>query len=491
MMKKHPEGSSVASAGGSASGHATAVQAPADEAAWWQQHDQRVYQCIKLWVEQWYPPERNALTEAVGEVFGEHRASIRETLTNLKERIVRLETTSNFEERFTKLAREVKRGSEIPQGELLAKIEGLQCKINEPNGVADLDARFRELAERVDQLEKTNSLEARFTELAHEVKRGSEIPQSELLAKIEGLQRQIDELGRIADLDAHFRELAERVDQLEKTSSLEARFTELAHEVKRGSEGPQRQIDELGRIADLDAHFRELAERVDQLEKTNSLEARFAKLANEAKGGPEIQQSELLGLQRQLDELKRVAAQPGPQGPPGPPGKLQRVKEYVAECVHYEGDVVTHDGALWQAHGDTVHAPPHSDWVCLARAGCDGRDGVTPEIRGTFDVNERYAKLDIVASGGASFVARRDNPGIPGHGDGWQLLSQQGRRGKPGQTGERGPRGEKGDTGPPAAQFLGSRVDDNYNLLRILSDGTKEILALRPAFEQFLRETSE
>jgi len=34
---------------------------------WWQQLDQRIYQCIKLWVEQWYPPERDALTDAVGQ----------------------------------------------------------------------------------------------------------------------------------------------------------------------------------------------------------------------------------------------------------------------------------------------------------------------------------------------------------------------------------------------------------------------------------------
>ena len=103
MMKGHAEGSSGASAGGSASGRATAVQTATDAAAWWQQHDQRVYQCIKLWVEQWWDPQQRGLLEAVGQVFGEHRASIRETLTNLKERIVRLETTSNFEERFTKL----------------------------------------------------------------------------------------------------------------------------------------------------------------------------------------------------------------------------------------------------------------------------------------------------------------------------------------------------------------------------------------------------
>jgi hypothetical protein len=35
-------------AGNPASARATAVQASSD---WWQQHDQRVYACIKLWVE--------------------------------------------------------------------------------------------------------------------------------------------------------------------------------------------------------------------------------------------------------------------------------------------------------------------------------------------------------------------------------------------------------------------------------------------------------
>src|SRR5215469_11953226 len=140
MMKKHPEGSSVAPAGGSASERATAVQTPTDAAAWWQQHDQRVYECIKIWVEQWYPAERGALTEAVGEVFGEHRASVREAITNLKERVIRLETTSNFEERFTRLANEAKSGPEIQPGELLAKIEDLQRQVDKPNRVADLDA---------------------------------------------------------------------------------------------------------------------------------------------------------------------------------------------------------------------------------------------------------------------------------------------------------------------------------------------------------------
>jgi hypothetical protein len=63
-------------------------------------------------------------------------------------------------------------------------------------------------------------------------------------------------------------------------------------------------------------------------------------------------------------------------------------KEYAAGDVHYESDVVTHTGALWQARSDTAHAPPHSDWICLARAGRDGSDGRSPNVCCTYD---RYA----------------------------------------------------------------------------------------------------
>jgi hypothetical protein len=35
---------------------------------------------IKLWVEQWWDPQQRGLLDAVGQVFGEHRASIREAL---------------------------------------------------------------------------------------------------------------------------------------------------------------------------------------------------------------------------------------------------------------------------------------------------------------------------------------------------------------------------------------------------------------------------
>ena len=56
-------------------------------------------------------------------------------------------------------------------------------------------------------------------------------------------------------------------------------------------------------------------------------------------------------------------------------------------------------------------------------------------VRGTFDPKEKYVSNDVVACNGASFVARRDNPGIcPG--PGWQMIAAQGRRGI---AGERGP----------------------------------------------------
>lgn len=78
---------------------------------------------------------------------------------------------------------------------------------------------------------------------------------------------------------------------------------------------------------------------------------------------------------------------------------------------------------------------------------------MTPNVCGTYTVDETYRKLDIVAFDGAAFIAKRDNPGIcPG--DGWQLISRQGkvgRRGEKGATGERGPKGNEGPRRSTAA----------------------------------------
>jgi hypothetical protein len=462
---------------------------------------------------------RNALTDAIGETQAILRKELRkdyETKFAAQEaRIKQLETELSVEHKFAELEHqldarqlardEAKRGSEmIPQSELLARIDRLERQRDDPKRIADLDARFRELAERVSALEKTNAIDARFTELAHGVKHGSQIiQQSELLEKVEKLQRQLDDPNRVADLDVPFRELTERVGELEKTNSLEARFAKLVHEVKRGSEIPQselqgkfealeRRLDELVGVADQDARFRELTERVTGLEKTNSLEQRFNKLTDEVKHGSEVPQHQLLTridrLERQLDDLKRI---PGQSGPQGPPGKLPCVKEYAAGRVHYEADVVTHADALWQARGDTVHAPPHSDWICLARAGRNGSDGRSPNVCGTYDARERYERLDIVALDDAAFIARRDNPGVcPG--DGWQLLSRQGRPGHRGETGERGVRGEKGERGEPGATVVSWQLDRlRYRISPLMSDGkVGPMLELRGLFEQFLSETS-
>jgi hypothetical protein len=90
---------------------------------------------------------------------------------------------------------------------------------------------------------------------------------------------------------------------------------------------------------------------------------------------------------------------------------------------------------------------------------------------------------------GASFVAKRDNPGLcPGNG--WQLLSRQGKRGQRGEKGETGPRGERG---PPVEwpQLVSSEIDENYNLTILRSDNSLEIIPLRLAFERFFSEISQ
>jgi hypothetical protein len=170
-------------------------------------------------------------------------------------------------------------------------------------------------------------------------------------------------------------------------------------------------------------------------------------------------------LQRQVDDLNKVAAQPGPQGPAGPPGKLPHVKEYASERVHYEADVVVHAGALWQAGG---HAPPHSDWICIARAGRDGRDGRSPNVCGTYNAREKYERRDIVALDGGAFIARRDDPGIcPG--DGWQLLVS---RDKIGDKGQRAERRDKGERGADGATILSWQLDrERFRVSPLMSDG--------------------
>jgi hypothetical protein len=170
------------------------------------------------------------------------------------------------------------------------------------------------------------------------------------------------------------------------------------------------------------------------------------------------------------------------------PGKLPVAKVWHPESVTYQSEFVCHEGSLYQAEKDTAQVPGGSDWIRVARAG---RDAVTSNVRGTFSVDETYKQLDIVVSDGASFIAKHDNPGIcPG--DGWQLLSRQGRPGRKGETGERGTRGERGEKGETGPSIVSWQIDrERYRASPLMSNGmVGPMLELRPLFEQFLSETS-
>jgi hypothetical protein len=97
-------------------------------------------------------------------------------------------------------------------------------------------------------------------------------------------------------------------------------------------------------------------------------------------------------------------------------------------------------------------------------------------IRGTHNPQSEYFANDLVAKDGASFVAKRNNPG-PLPGDGWQLLARQGQRGIA------GPQGIAGKDAPKIVKWELDVV--SYTATPIMSDGTKGPgLELRALFEQ-------
>jgi hypothetical protein len=162
----------------------------------------------------------------------------------------------------------------------------------------------------------------------------------------------------------------------------------------------------------------------------------------------------------------------GARGEAGAPGKLPKVAAWT-DVVHYEGHVVTHNGSLFQAQRDTAREPPHDDWACVAAAGRAGNDGRSLNVRGTYDAAIDYSELHVVAFNGASFIARRDNPG-PCPGPGWQLIAS------PGKRGDKGERGVKGDRGEPGMAVVALAIADD-GLLRLTNgDGSAVELDLYP-----------
>jgi hypothetical protein len=106
------------------------------------------------------------------------------------------------------------------------------------------------------------------------------------------------------------------------------------------------------------------------------------------------------------------------------------------------------------------------------------------EVVGTYSPTVRYRALDVVATGGASFVARVDDPG-PCPGDGWQLIAAQGKKGNPGRDGVDG---KNGKDAPKITGWLVNRAD--YSATPLMSDGSRgAVLELRPLFARFFAET--
>jgi len=174
----------------------------------------------------------------------------------------------------------------------------------------------------------------------------------------------------------------------------------------------------------------------------------------------------------------------GAIGAEGPPGKLPAVRAWE-DGVHYEDDVVTHNGATYQAKCDTAKEPSYSarDWLCLA---AHGQDGKPFNVCGTYSPSEDYKSFDVVACNKSSFVALKDDPG-PCPGDGWQLMAGAGSRGDRGDKGERGPEGKIG----PEVSIKSWEVDsDGYIAWPVMKNGEKgPPLELRDLFEKFLIET--
>jgi hypothetical protein len=176
----------------------------------------------------------------------------------------------------------------------------------------------------------------------------------------------------------------------------------------------------------------------------------------------------------------------GERGERGAPGELPRVKAWT-DRIHYEGDLVTHKGALWQAACDTAKEPGSSaDWSCIAAAGAEGR-GL--RIRGVYREGVEYHALDVVTLDRAWLVAKCDAPG-PCPGPNW-LAGPIGKRGDKGLPGERGPQGLKGENGKDGQDAKESVIDfkvdpRSYSLILIMSDGSVGgEISLRALFDQY------
>jgi hypothetical protein len=382
---------------------------------------------------------------------------------------------------------------ELIATERAARQKELKAAVEEQERKHDAKLAALEQRQHQAQQEQTTNNQAAWEKFYGEVLATERAArQKEVKAAIEGAQRAVD-----AKLEALEQRIEQHTDQCNHGivvsagraetlgKMIETERTDRQKEIKATVEEAQRAFET--KLAPLEQRIiqhtdQRIIQHIEQCSgRTRALSDVIAtERADRQKGVKttveQVQHSVEVKLDALEQRLKMV------------PGKLPVAKTWHPETVVYQAEFVSHEGALYQAKRDTAQPPNGTDWVCVARAG---RDAITPNVRGTFSADEAYKQLDIVVSDGAAFIARCDSPGIcPG--DGWQLLSRQGRAGRRGETGERGMRGERGVKGEPGPSIVSWQIDrERYRASPLMSDGTVgPTLELRPLFETFLLETT-
>ena len=139
------------------------------------------------------------------------------------------------------------------------------------------------------------------------------------------------------------------------------------------------------------------------------------------------------------------------------------VQHKILEERDYLNDLLTH-----------VVADLHRNILGEVKAMLD--QALAMRIKGTFQPGTNYVRGDLVVRDGASFLARRDDPG-PCPSANWQMVARQGARGIAGPKGERG---------LPGTTIVGWVVDrSTFTVLPLYGDGSPPgpPLELRALFE--------
>ena len=410
--------------------------------------DGRIDQRVEQQVMQWLARKPNPLIDAIGQVLA---------IRCLEDRKV------------------FKHALEEKERALAVKLEALEQRIAQCSGRAETLSKAR--AETLGQAIGTER-----TERHKEVKAAVEEAQRAFETKLAALE---DRIVQYTDqrIIQYSEQCSGRADALgeviateraDRRKELEAAVEEAQHAFEAKLAGLEQRI--------VQRTDQQIIQSVEQSsERTRGLSNAIATEHRDRQKGVKAAVEE---AQRAID-LKLEALE---QRLKAVPGKLPVAKTWHPESVAYQSEFVSHEGALYQAKKDTAQTPGGADWVCVARSG---RDAITPNVRGTFSVEETYKQLDIVVCDDGAFIAKHDNPGICS-GDGWQLLSRQDRPGRKGETGERGMRGERGEKGETGPSIVSWQIDrERYRASPLMSDGTVgAMLELRGLFERFLSETS-